>query len=157
MNTKTAWIAVVVILILAFAWYAFSANEATAPTETATSTSPSAEQGMEEPTENETLVTLTDDGFSPARVTVSAGETVRFVNQSSRPMWVGSDEHPTHTEYDGTTTREHCADGTNVNGTFDQCAGAPTGSSWEYTFLKSGTFGYHNHLGAAHTGTVVVQ
>ena len=161
MNTKTAWIAVAVILLLAFAWYAFSAQRATAPTDTATTTNVSALQETEEQPvadpEFVALVSLTDTGFSPASVSVRAGETVRFVNQSSRGMWVASDEHPTHTEYDGTSTREHCVDGLNTNGTFDQCQQAAAGSFWEYTFEKRGTFGFHNHVGASNTGTIVVE
>lgn len=160
MNTKTAWIAVAVVLLLAFAWYALSAREASAPTETATSTDSVSGELEEQPVadpEFASLVTLTDSGFSPAALTIRAGETVRFVNQSSRGMWVGADEHPTHTEYDGTSTREHCADGLNTNGSFDQCQQAAPGSFWEYTFEKSGTFGFHNHVGASNTGTIVVE
>lgn len=164
MNTKTAWIAVAIVLLLAFAWYAFSAKQAAAPTETATTTESVMQETAQEPEEEPVadpefvvLVTLTDSGFSPARVTVQAGDTVRFVNQSSRGMWVATDEHPTHTEYDGTSTREHCTDGRNTNGTFDQCQQASAGSFWEYTFEKRGTFGFHNHVGASNTGTVVVE
>jgi len=153
MNAKLIWIIIAAIILGALGWYAFSGDRAVAPTTEA----PAA---MDEAAGDEpfaALVTLTDEGFTPETVTVSRGETVRFVNQSARGMWVGSDDHPTHTEYDGTTTREHCADGVNTTGTFDQCASAPAGSFWEYTFEKSGTFGYHNHTGASHTGTVVVN
>lgn len=107
--------------------------------------------------EEVTVVTLTDAGFTPSTVTVAVGDTVRFVNDSSRGMWVGADEHPTHTEYDGTSTREHCVNGTAVGGTFDQCASTPRGSSWEFTFTRAGTFGYHNHTGASSVGTVIVR
>jgi len=159
MNTKTAWIAVAIILLLAFAWYAFSAKQAAAPTETATTTTESMMQEEAPVADSEfaVLVTLTDSGFSPASVTVRAGDTVRFVNQSSRGMWVATDEHPTHTEYDGTSTREHCADGRTTNDTFDQCQQALAGSFWEYTFEKRGTFGFHNHVGASSIGAVVVE
>ncbi|MEK9161047.1 MAG: plastocyanin/azurin family copper-binding protein [Patescibacteria group bacterium] len=100
-----------------------------------------------------TTVTYSDQGFSPSQVTVSVGDTVRFVNQSSREMWVGVDEHPTHTKYDGTSKNDHCP-GTTA---FDQCARSGPGTSWEYTFTKTGTFGYHNHAGAADVGVIVVQ
>ena len=103
------------------------------------------------------VVTLTDNGFSPTSITIARGETIRFVNDSSRNMWVGADEHPTHTEYDGTSTREHCANGMNTGASFDQCTAVAKGAFWDYTFEKSGTFGYHNHVGASNTGTVVVQ
>lgn len=161
MNTKTAWIAVAVILVLAFAWYAFSAKQAAAPTDTATTTTESITTETKElpgtDPEYAALVTLTDSGFSPVRISIQAGDTVRFLNESSRGMWVGADEHPTHTEYDGTSMREHCADGQNSTGSFDQCQQAATGSFWEYTFEKQGTFNYHNHVGASNTGTIVVE
>lgn len=166
MNTKVAWIAVVVIVALALIWFFSGMNRAAAPTgsdaatDTATVTEPSASAPIE--TDKGTLpaapvVTLTDAGFSPATVTVSAGQTVRFVNDSSRSMWIGADEHPTHTEYDGTSTREHCVDGAAVGGAFDQCQAVPRGASWEFTFTKAGTFGFHNHTGASSVGTVIVR
>lgn len=98
-------------------------------------------------------VTLTESGFSPETVTVNVGDTVRFVNNSSRNMWVGADEHPSHTQYDGTSRKEHCATMTS----FDQCVGTAQGTSWEFTFDKAGTFDYHNHVEASDTGTVVVK
>ena len=157
MHAKALWIALGTIAVVGIGWYAF-ANRAEAPTETeqvATTTETTEEDGDGDPAF--AIVTLTDSGFSPATITVDAGETVRFVNESSGGMWVGSDDHPTHTDYDGTSTREHCADGAANNGTFDQCAAVNQGEYWEYTFQRSGTFGFHNHMGASHTGTVIVR
>ncbi|HWH16666.1 MAG TPA: hypothetical protein VNU25_03725 [Candidatus Paceibacterota bacterium] len=166
MNTKVAWIAVVVIVALALIWFFSGMNRAAAPTESSatTDTATSSEPVAPAPVETDkgtlpaaTVVTLTDAGFSPASVTVSAGQTVRFVNDSSRSMWIGADEHPTHTEYDGTSTREHCVEGAAVGGAFDQCQAVPRGASWEFTFTKAGTFGFHNHTGASSVGTVIVR
>lgn len=162
MQLKIASIAIIVIAVVGAAWYALSANRAIAPggdrspmaTTTDTAVIP------EEETDGGpafTVITLTDAGFSPNSVSVAQGETVRFVNESSRGMWVGSDEHPTHTEYDGTSTREHCADGANTSGSFDMCAAVANGEHWDFTFERAGTFGFHNHVGAAHTGTVIVR
>ena len=160
MNTKIVWIAVIAIVLIGGAWYMLAAQKAAAPTmpdnaaigtETGTMPAAATDEGVD------ATVTLTDAGFTPSTVTVNVGDTVRFVNQSPRGMWVGSDEHPTHTDYDGTTTREHCADGVNTTGTFDQCGASSGSSSWDYTFEKAGTFGYHNHVGASNTGTVVVN
>src|SRR5690349_717233 len=101
MNTRTAWIAIIVIIVLALAWYLFAPEPAAAPVETTQETATTTPTPIEN--QYDTLVTFTDSGFSPASITVQTGETVRFLNQSSRGMWVGSDEHPTHTEYDGTS------------------------------------------------------
>lgn len=163
MNTRNLLIAIVVIALIAFAAYAFSANRAAAP-----SNEGAGEEGVTERTETTittdedtgpavSTISLTDTGFSPATMTIARGETVRFRNDSSRSMWIGTDEHPTHTEYDGTSTREHCVNGMNIGTSFDQCASVAKGEFWDFTFEKSGTFGYHNHVGASNTGTVIVQ
>lgn len=156
MNIKFLWIAVLALVVIGGVMYAISTNKAVAPAPVAAPQ----ESALEEeatPASSAALVTLTDSGFTPATVTVNVGDTVRFQNDSARGMWVGSDEHPTHTDYDGTSTREHCADGMNTNGTFDQCGSSNAGSTWEYTFTKSGTFGYHNHVGASSKGTIIVN
>jgi len=126
-----------------------AAEPALAPTEESTEL-PVAES---ETFSSVTTVTYSDQGFSPAQLTVAVGETVRFVNSSSREMWVGVDDHPTHTKYDGTSRSEHCP-GTSA---FDQCARSGPGTSWDYTFTKAGTFGYHNHAGASDVGTIIVE
>ena len=102
-------------------------------------------------------VTYTEQGFSPQSVSVDVGDTVHFVNSSSHGMWVGVDEHPTHTKYDGTSTKEHCAQGKTTNGTFDTCTPLPAGTSYDFKFTKLGTFPYHNHVRAASVGTVIVK
>lgn len=99
-----------------------------------------------------TTVRLTADGFTPETVTVSQGETVEFVNESSGSMWVGSDRHPTHTQYDGTSLREHCQDSTPQS--FDQCQNS---DSFTFTFEKSGEWEYHNHTNPGQGGTVIVN
>lgn len=87
-----------------------------------------------------TTVSYTDSGFTPNSMTVKKGTTVTFVNNSSKGMWVGSDLHPTHQLLPG----------------FDQLKSVQKGGTYEYTFIKEGTWTYHNHVGAADKGTVVV-
>lgn len=158
MNPKSIWI-VVGVLVIAIAGYALLFANAEPSAEIPVAERPAASEHDDETdtASGVTVVTLTDAGFTPKTVTIERGQTVRFVNASSRSMWVGSDDHPTHTGYDGTSTREHCADGEATNGTFDQCEATPQGEHWDYAFEKSGTFGYHNHVGASNTGTVIVQ
>lgn len=94
-------------------------------------------------------VTYSQGGFSPQQLTIQRCDTVRWESQGP-DMWVASDVHPTHTQYDGTSVNEHCPNGGDV---FDQCS---SGQSYSFTFQKTGEWGYHNHVRAAHTGTVVV-
>jgi plastocyanin len=98
------------------------------------------------------VVTYTASGFSPASVTVNVGDTVRFVNEGNREMWIASDVHPTHERYSGTTRSEHCADLTATP--FDQCE---RGASYSFMFDQAGTWGYHNHVQANHLGEVIVE
>lgn len=103
---------------------------------------------------NTTTVRYTASGFSPATVTVPVGGAVNFINDTSGPMWVGADEHPTHTEFDGTDRATHCSGSYTGATPFDQCQ---SGSSYTFVFTKAGTYEYHNHSAAQFGGTVVVQ
>jgi len=126
----------------------------TTSTGTTTQDSPSGTSTRQSSTET-TTVTYTENGFSPTSVTVQSGDTVVFVNDSNSGMWVGADQHPTHTNYDGTNLSQHC----NNNGAqpFDSCTEIQTGNSWSFTFDKTGEWGYHNHVAPRDTGTVIVQ
>lgn len=98
------------------------------------------------------LILYTEDGFSPKTVEVSVGDTVMWTNKGNSYMWVASDMHPTHEVYSGTTMREHCVGDSNK--VFDQCN---IGDSYSFTFDKSGKWGYHDHIRANHTGTIIVN
>lgn len=155
---KILWVVIVVIIVAVGAWLAYG-RTMTQPTETATTTPPSALEDTNNSVGSARTISVayTDQGFAPKTVTLSVGDTITFTNESASEMWVASDEHPTHTNYDGTSTREHCVNGTNTTGTFDQCARTGTGTSWSYTFTKAGSFDYHNHARATDGGTIVVQ
>lgn len=87
-------------------------------------------------------VNYTGSGFSPNTVTINAGDTVRFVNTGqTAAVWPASNPHPIHTDAPG----------------FDARRPLDTGGSYSFTFTRAGTFGYHNHLNLAQTGTVVVR
>ncbi len=85
-------------------------------------------------------VTYTDSGYAPSTLTVKKGTTVIFVNQSSSGMWTASGVHPTHQLLPG----------------FDHLKSVAKGGSYDYTFVKVGTWKYHNHANPSDTGTVVV-
>ena len=103
---------------------------------------------------NTTTVRYSASGFSPSNITVPVGGAVNFINDTSGALWVAADEHPTHTEFDGTDRATHCS-GSYAGATpFDQCQ---TGSSYTFVFTKAGTYEYHNHSAAQFGGTVVVQ
>ncbi|MCR4326012.1 MAG: hypothetical protein NUV59_04430 [Patescibacteria group bacterium] len=98
-------------------------------------------------------VTYNGRTFSPATVTVKKGGTVTF-RDTSGTMWVASGQHPSHTVYDGTSRQEHCAADYSGPMPFDQCSPS---STYKYTFEKSGTWEYHDHVNASARGSVVVE
>jgi plastocyanin len=77
-------------------------------------------------------------GFTPEVITVDTGTTVTFINRSSKPMWVGSDPHPAHTDYPD----------------FDQLR---DGDEYSFTFNEEGSYPYHNHLFPSDTGMIIVE
>ncbi len=89
---------------------------------------------------NGNTVTITGSGFSPSTITISAGETVKWVNNDSKNSWPASDPHPQHTDYSG----------------FDSL-GISAGSSWSFKFNNKGTWDYHDHNKPSKTGVVIVQ
>lgn len=86
-------------------------------------------------------VTYSASGFSPQSVTIKAGDTVVFKNTSGRDFWPASGPHPTHTNYPE----------------FDAKKNVASGSSYSFTFTKTGSWKYHDHLNPALTGTIIVQ
>ena len=87
-----------------------------------------------------TTVSYTDTGFNPKTITVKKDTTVTFKNNSSSKMWVASDAHPTHQLLPG----------------FDELTGVVKSGTYTYTFVKVGTWQYHNHLNPTDVGIVVV-
>lgn len=166
MKTPTA-ISVIVALIIVFSlgWYFYAMPQsalapsntqtATTTTDTTATTSSQTQGGVDVGVSvlpMSATVNYSANGFSPATVTIAQGGTVTFTSTDGSAMWIGSDEHPTHTEYDGTTRQAHCAAGATLS--FDACK---TGTSYSFTFTKAGSFDYHNHVDASKGGTVVVK
>lgn len=90
----------------------------------------------------ENLVVYSEsDGFSPRILRIQKGERVTFRNDSSVQLWVASDAHPTHDLLPG----------------FDALDGILRGETFTYTFQQIGSWGYHNHLKAAHQGMIIVE
>ncbi|OGD88157.1 hypothetical protein A3D04_01685 [Candidatus Curtissbacteria bacterium RIFCSPHIGHO2_02_FULL_40_16b] len=97
-----------------------------------------------QPSEGGVTVTYTDSGFEPASVTVSAGQTITWTNNSSRTVQIGSANHPTHTVNPELTGGEFVIR-------------LERGESETVTVTKTGTWGYHDHLRPSTIGSVVVE
>ena len=86
-------------------------------------------------------VHMTNAGYSPKVLEIEKGQTVEFVNDSGEDYWPASDPHPTHTEYPG----------------FDAQKTILPGGSWDFTFTRTGRFGYHNHLAPETHAEIVIS
>ncbi|HBB37440.1 MAG: Plastocyanin [Candidatus Moranbacteria bacterium GW2011_GWC1_45_18] len=141
------WIIVIValIMIIGIIWYAgakkkVDLNEAPSsiPSQNSQSTSQSTSEVQKQ---TEAVIEYTDSGFSPQSVTVKISDTVAFTNNSSGEMWVASAPHPVHTDYPE----------------LDAKRAYTKGETYSFTFEKTGTWKFHNHLNPTKFGSVTVQ
>lgn len=85
-------------------------------------------------------VSITSSGFSPASVSIKVGQAVTWTNNDTTVRQPAVDPHPAHSNLSG----------------FDSAPGLAPGQTYSYTFMKAGTWTYHDHLFLFRTGTVVV-
>jgi plastocyanin len=90
---------------------------------------------------NGNTVNMEADGFSPSSLTVQSGDTVTFENTSDEDKWPASNVHPTHELYPE----------------FDAKNAVLPGESYSFTFERTGSWGYHDHLNPELQGTIVVE
>ncbi len=103
----------------------------------------------------EYVVEITDAGYSPQKVTIKQGDTVKWINNSSSDNWPASAKHPTHEVYPGSgITKCGTAEESAI---FDACKGLKTGESYSFTFNELGTWAYHEHLGVKMFGQIIVE
>ena len=86
-------------------------------------------------------VTMVPEGFSPTTLTIKKGDTVRFINQDTRPRWPASGMHPTHLICQG----------------FDALRGIASGEVYEFTFKEAKICPMHDHLMPGLRGLVTVE
>jgi plastocyanin len=150
MSKKTTVITVVVaaalLLIVAVIALNTPNRQAADTTVDTTSTSQQTPASSDtEPTNDEeqavaATITYTDSGFEPSSLTVKSGDAIRVENKSSRSLSFNSDDHPSHTE----------------QGELNVGNVSP-GSSRVFTVTTKGTWGFHNHDNASHTGSLRVE
>lgn len=93
--------------------------------------------------ENAATVTIrmSAAGFEPKNITISLGDTVRFVNENTVPHWPASALHPTHEIYPA----------------FDPKMPIESGSEWVFTFDRKGIWRFHDHLYPMMGGAITVE
>ena len=87
------------------------------------------------------IITITDNGFEPASITVDKNTRVVFKNIGNNDHWPASDLHPTHGIYSE----------------FDPLDGIFPGKDWSFVFKKSGKWRYHDHLAPELRGEIIVN
>lgn len=152
-GTQGMWIAaVIVVVVIAVGFFIFSdknsdvAKEMPVPTENkpvndVIVTKESGDTGKDVVTQKTYTVTYNGDVFVPANLTIQAGEKVTFINESDIDMWVASAVHPTH----------------EMLPEFDQGFGTTKGTTYSFTFTKTGTWKFHDHLNPSARGGITVQ
>ena len=93
-------------------------------------------------------IIYTDKGYEPANVTIKKGDTVKYVNNSTKEMWPASAMHPTHNAYPEA--------GGCLGSKFDACARLAIGKSYSFTFNQVGAWGYHDHITPNFFGKITV-
>ncbi len=90
--------------------------------------------------DRESVITITDSGFSPTSLRVKQGALITFKNLSNHPSWIASSAHPTHEDYPE----------------FDSGKAVQPGDSWKFKVDRGGSFTYHDHINPEFTGTITV-
>ncbi len=138
-------VAVLILAILVFALtrtaHSPASSPSPSPSPATTASSPASPLASASPAAK-TQPTIAYDGnmFIPNQTTVKAGETITFINKSSKVVDPNSDNHPAHT------------DNSELN-----VGKLEPGQSKTVTATKKGSFGLHNHLNPAQTTRVTVQ
>ena len=88
------------------------------------------------------IVTYTDSGFIPPVINVNAGDSVTFINSSSKPLWI--------------TGGENLVEDAEFYRGFDQGKSMSTGGTYVFSFTKVGVWGYKNLNQESHLGAISV-
>ncbi|MDD5040250.1 MAG: cupredoxin domain-containing protein [Patescibacteria group bacterium] len=138
--SKNVLIVVIVILVAAVAgllgWY-FTKEESISNTNHS-NTTVNLNLQVSRPPEN--TVWIKDGSFTPSEITVSAGDTVTWVNKDDYARGVASDPDPTHSILPALVSDKIEKDQT-----------------YTFTFTEEGEWGYHNFLDPVKHGKVIVE
>lgn len=86
-------------------------------------------------------IKMTNNGFEPSTLTINKGDIVRFSNLDDTNRWPASAPHPTHTDYPQ----------------FDAKKAIEVGKLWSFTFDRTGTWKFHDHLIPTMFGSITVK
>lgn len=139
MNKKVLVIVIVAVIVVGGGVLALALQQPSSAPASQPSSSSNTTDGGGSNTVASATITYTDNGFSPSTLTVKPGSTIRVVNQSSGPLQLSSDPHPTHTD--------------NPELNMDEIA---PGKDGMLTVNKVGNWGYHNHEKESDKGHITI-
>jgi plastocyanin len=96
------------------------------------------------------LLSYTEMGFEPRDVTIKAGQTMRFTNNSNRDMWIAAAASAGEQLYPG------IANGCGFSA-LDSCGAIAPQDFWQFTFTVKGTWRVVNTLDPLRTAIVHVN
>lgn len=100
----------------------------------------SGEPGVDGPDTSVFEIKYDGSKFTPSTLDIKAGDVVIFKNESSKSFRPASGPHPSHTNYPE----------------FDPKKEIPAGGSWQFTFEKTGSWPFHDHLNSSVFGKINV-
>ncbi len=98
---------------------------------------PPVNTGSSQNAPKEAKVAIKNFAFSPATLTIKSGTKVTWTNQDSAPHQIVADS------------------ASNLSGLISSLLSQ--GQSYNFTFTKTGTFGYHCQIHPSMTGTIIVE
>ena len=119
-------------------------NKGTSQTSTDTGQQSQSQSQAAAEAEEGVVLTIADEGFSPAQVAVKAGENLTYKNTSGVKVQIASDPHPTHTANSEVTEGDFVIE-------------IAPGASATVTLAKTGTWGIHSHLNPGTRAKVTVN
>jgi len=86
-------------------------------------------------------IARTNAGYEPNELVVTKGTIVIWTNETNGFHWPASDSHPVHDVYPE----------------FDPKRPLAPGEEWRFVFEVAGEWGFHDHIHANKTGTILVE
>ncbi|MFA6449655.1 MAG: hypothetical protein WCX65_09315 [bacterium] len=92
-------------------------------------------------------VLYTEKGFSPAKLTIKSGDSVRWKVNAGMDLWLAEGTHPIHTDC------KYCPQG-KKEGAY---VTVKDGKTYTFTFKGAGTANFHDHMMPDAKMTIVVK
>lgn len=105
--------------------------------------------GFESLDVGDVVISMTEDGFYPTKITVPIDTTVTWTNEGGKLHWPASNPHPKHTGY---PEKGGCS-----NSSLDACRGLSKNETYSFQFNFLGSWGVHDHLFPGNAMVVIVR